>query len=56
MPGFPVGQEQRAQNFVAQETHTFSPAMIGVFRFSFLRNKFLYGERTNHTTPGEPWL
>jgi Carboxypeptidase regulatory-like domain len=52
VPGFPVGQEQRAQNFVAQETHTFSPAIVGVFRFSFLRNKFLYGERTNHTTPG----
>src|SRR5450631_3335331 len=51
VPGFPVGQEQRAQNFVTQETHTFSPTMIGVFRFSFLRNKFLYGERTNHTTP-----
>jgi Carboxypeptidase regulatory-like domain len=51
VPGFPVGQEQRAQNFVATETHTFSPAMIGVARFSFLRNKFLYGERTNHTTP-----
>lgn len=52
VPGFPVGEEQRAQNFVAQETHTFSPSMVGVFRFSFLRNKFLYGERTNHTTPG----
>ena len=51
VPGFPVGQEQRAQNFVATETHTFSPNMIGVARFSFLRNKFLYGERTNHTTP-----
>jgi len=51
VPGFPVGQEQRAQNFVATETHTFSPTMIGVARFSFLRNKFLYGERTNHTTP-----
>jgi hypothetical protein len=51
VPGFPVGQEQRAQNFVVQETHTFSPAMVGVLRFSFLRNKFLYGERTNHTTP-----
>ncbi len=25
VPGFPVGQEQRAQNFVAQETHSFSP-------------------------------
>jgi len=53
VPGFPVGQRQRAQNFVAQETHSFSPAMIGVARFSFLRNKFLYGERTNHTTPEE---
>ena len=42
----------RAQNFVAQETHTFSPSMIGIFRFSFLRNKFLRGERFNHTTPG----
>ncbi|MGC1449232.1 MAG: carboxypeptidase regulatory-like domain-containing protein [Candidatus Sulfotelmatobacter sp.] len=51
VPGFPVGQEQRAQNFVAQEAHTFSPARIGVFRFSFLRNKFLYGESENHTTP-----
>jgi hypothetical protein len=51
VPGFPVGQDQRAQNFVAQETHTFNPNLIGVFRFSYLRNKFLYGERTNHTTP-----
>jgi hypothetical protein len=51
VPGFPVGQDQRAQNLVTQETHTFSPAMIGIFRFSYLRNKFLYGERTNHTTP-----
>src|SRR5258708_40376485 len=24
--------------------------MIGVFRLSFLRNKFLYGESENHTT------
>lgn len=51
VPGFPVGQNQRAQNFVAQETHTFNSALIGTLRFSYLRNKFLYGERTNHTTP-----
>jgi hypothetical protein len=25
--------------------------VIGVLRFSFLRNKFLFGERTNHTPP-----
>ena len=51
VPGFPVGEDQRAQSFVAQETHTFSPSMVGVFRFSFLRNKFLFGQHTNHTTP-----
>jgi hypothetical protein len=51
VPGFPVGQNQRAQNFVAQERHIFNPSLIGTLRFSYLRNKFLYGERTNHTTP-----
>ncbi len=51
VPGFPVGENHRAQNFVAQETHTFSPATIGVFRFSYLRNKFLFDEHQNHTTP-----
>jgi hypothetical protein len=51
VPGFPVGQNQRAQNFVAQETHTFSTTIIGQFRFSFLRNKFLYDEHLNHTDP-----
>lgn len=53
VPGFPVGETHRAQNFAAQETHTFSPSLIGVLRFSFLRNKFLFGERTNHTSPGD---
>ncbi len=51
VPGFPVGETHRAQSFGAQETHTFSPSVIGVLRFSFLRNKFLFGERTNHTPP-----
>ncbi len=51
VPGFPIEEEQRAQNFVAQETHTFSPSVVGVVRFSFLRNKFLFGERPNHTSP-----
>ena len=53
VPGFPVGENQRAQNFVAQETHTFSPTLIGVARFSFLRNKYLFNQAINHTTPGE---
>jgi outer membrane receptor protein involved in Fe transport len=51
VPGFPVGEDHRAQNLVAQETHTFSPAITGVFRLSFLRNKFLFDEHINHTSP-----
>ena len=51
VPGFPVGEDQRAQNFVAQETHTFSPSLIAIARFSFLRNKLLFGERENHESP-----
>ncbi len=48
VPGFPVGEYDRAQNFVAQETHVFSPTTIGVARFSFLRNKFLLNQHLNH--------
>src|SRR5581483_589244 len=48
VPGFPVGESHRAQNFVAQETHTFSPTLVGVSRFSFLRYKFLFDEHLNH--------
>ena len=51
VPGFPVGEDQRAQNFVAQETHTFSPNLTGLLRLSFMRNKFLFDEHINHTTP-----
>jgi len=51
VPGFPVGENQRPQNFVAQETHTFSPALVGQLRFSFLRNKLLLDEHLNHTDP-----
>jgi hypothetical protein len=51
VPGFPVGEDHRAQNFVVQETHTFSPHMIGSARFSFLRYKFLVDEHLNHTLP-----
>jgi hypothetical protein len=51
VPGFPVGENQRPQNFVAQETHTFSPTLVGQFRFSYLRNKLLLDEHLNGTTP-----
>ena len=51
VPGFPVGEDQRDQNFVAQETHTFTPAVVGIFRVSYLRNKFLLDEHLNHSDP-----
>jgi outer membrane receptor protein involved in Fe transport len=51
VPGFPVGENDRAQNFVIQETHVFSPAVVGVGRFSYLRNKFLFDEHLNHQLP-----
>jgi hypothetical protein len=51
VPGFPVGEDDRAQNFVAQETHVFSPTIIGVARFSYLRNKFLLDQHLNHESP-----
>ncbi|HEY6341466.1 MAG TPA: carboxypeptidase regulatory-like domain-containing protein [Candidatus Acidoferrum sp.] len=51
VPGFPVGENQRNQNFVAQETHTFSPTVVGILRASYLRNKFLLGTNINHTDP-----
>ena len=53
VPGFPIGEDHRAQNFVAQETHTFSPTMVAVARFSYLRNKFLFDEHLNHTSPSD---
>jgi len=53
VPGFPVGEDDRAQNFVAQETHIFSPTTIGVARFSYLRNKFLLDEHLNHESPSD---
>src|SRR4029077_9810882 len=51
VPGFPVGEEHRAQNFVASETHTFLPSVVGLARISLLRNRFLFEEHVNHTAP-----
>jgi hypothetical protein len=42
VPGFPVGENHRTQNFVAQLTHTFSPTVVNIARVAFLRNKFLF--------------
>lgn len=53
VPGFPVGEDDRAQNFVVQDTHVFSPATIGVARFSFLRNKFLLDQHLNHESAND---
>src|SRR6202522_3348190 len=53
VPGFPVGEYDRAQNFVTQETHIFSPNTIAVGRFSYLRNTFLLDEHLNHESPAD---
>ncbi len=51
VPGFPVGENHRTQNFVAQLTHSFSPSVVNIARLSFLRNKFLFNEHLNNTSP-----
>jgi len=51
VPGFPVGENTRAQNIALEDTHTFSPTLVDVARFSFLRYKFLFDEDLNHTPP-----
>ena len=49
VPGFPVGENYRAQNAALEETHSFSPSVLNVARFSYLRNKLLFGLASNHT-------
>lgn len=51
VPGFPVGENHRVQNFVTQLTQAFSPKLLNVVRFTFLRNKFLFDEHLNNTSP-----
>jgi carboxypeptidase family protein len=51
VPGFPVGEDHRTQNFVAQLTHSFTPSVVGVTRLLVLRNKFLFDEHLNNTSP-----
>jgi hypothetical protein len=51
VPGFPVQENDRAQNIVIEETRTFSPGLVNIARFSFLRHKFLDVQGLNHTSP-----
>ncbi|HKS95880.1 MAG TPA: carboxypeptidase-like regulatory domain-containing protein, partial [Terriglobia bacterium] len=51
VPGFPVGESHRTQNFVAQLTHSFTPSVVGIARLVLLRNKFLFDEHLNNTSP-----
>jgi outer membrane receptor protein involved in Fe transport len=53
VPGFPVGEMDRAQNFGVQDTHVFSPSVIAVLRFSYLRNTFLFDQHLNHESPSD---
>ncbi|MGH9326276.1 MAG: carboxypeptidase regulatory-like domain-containing protein [Terriglobia bacterium] len=49
VPGFPVSEDYRAQNAAIEETHSFSPTVVNVAAFSFLRNKLLSDQALNHT-------
>ncbi len=49
VPGFPVGENYRAQNVAAQETHSFSSTLVNMAEFSFLRYKLFFDEALNHT-------
>jgi hypothetical protein len=51
VPGFPVGEDHRTQNLVAQWTRSFSGSLLGIARFAFLRNKFLFDEHLNNSSP-----
>src|SRR6185295_7608477 len=51
VPGFPIGNNLRTQNFLVSETHTFSPVMLNYFRFSYFRNNFDFDQRFNQTPP-----
>ncbi len=50
VPGFPVGENFRAQNAAIQETHSFSATLVNVAEFSFLRNELLFDEALNHAS------
>jgi hypothetical protein len=50
VPGFPVGENFRAQSAALEETHSFSSSVVNVARFSFLRNKFLFDQASNHSS------
>jgi hypothetical protein len=49
VPGFPVGENFRAQNAAIEETHSFSATVVNVAQFSFLRDKLLFDQAVNHT-------
>ncbi|MFN7997063.1 MAG: carboxypeptidase regulatory-like domain-containing protein [Bryobacteraceae bacterium] len=51
VPGFPVGENDRAQNAAIEETHSFSPSLVNVVRISFMRYKLLVAQGLNHTLP-----
>jgi hypothetical protein len=51
VPGFPIGNDLRTQNFLISETHTFSPVILNYFRFSYFRNNFDFNQRFNQTPP-----
>lgn len=51
VPGFPVEQYDHADNISLEETHIFSPSLLGVARLEYVRNHFDAGQDINHISP-----
>lgn len=51
VPGFPTGDDSRTHSVTASHTHVFGPGALNHLRAAFFRNKFLFDQRFNHTTP-----
>ncbi len=51
VPGFPTGDDIRTHSETVSHTHLFGPRTLNNLRAAFFRNKFLFDQRFNHTTP-----
>ncbi len=51
VPGFPVGDNLRIQNFLVSNTHTFSMDLISTSRVAYFQHRFDFDQRFNHDSP-----
>ncbi|MCZ2074934.1 MAG: TonB-dependent receptor [Bryobacterales bacterium] len=51
VPGFPTGDDIRIHSATVSHTHVSGPDALNTLRAAFFRNRFLFDQRFNHTTP-----